>query len=367
MMAPGSGSNPEHGERAWEGGAISLAAAGAALAVCNGEGQVLDASPSARRLLARVGCLPETEASRLPRGLWETVCKQPPGEEVHWRPRDAELCLSCARHGLGSSLHLLYLADASNQQQFLTLRLHHQRREALQSIAASVAHELRAPLSSIVFNIEVLKRQWAQLSAREVVSLLEEVSLSCEQQDRCIRALIDAAKLWPARAVSLREVFERVSGVVHPIYRDGSHTLVCEVDPAHDVRGNPLLIEHIFINILVNAAEASRRPVTVKVLSERVDDLPDSISRAEMPLEGQPRGFVRARISDDGPGIAPEVRPRLFDPFFSTKEGGSGIGLTLARQTARELGGDIFVLDSERGACFEVRLPAVTPPERGLS
>lgn len=299
---------------AWDGKSITLDATGASLAICTEEGQVLDASPSAKQLLARVGCRPRAEASWLPLGLWEAVCAHPLGEEVHWRPRDADVCLSCARHKLGSSLNLLSLGDASNQQQFLTLRLHHQRREALQSIAASVAHELRAPLSSIIFNLEVLKKRWRDLAHEEIQSLLEEIKLSCGQQDRCIRSLIDAAKLWPTRAVNLRDAFDHVSGVLHPIFRDGLHTLVCEIDPEHHVRGNPLLIEHIFINILMNAAESSRRPVTVRVTSSTVDSINDGD-------DSQESGCVLVRICDNGPGIPADVLPRLFDPFFSTKEG----------------------------------------------
>ena len=105
---------------------------------------------------------------------------------------------------------------------------------------------------------------------------------------------------------------------------------------------------HIFINILMNAAQASREPVAVRVLSA-VDERKDGAGRSARE--------VRVVVSDDGPGIPAHVRPRLFDPFFSTKHGGSGIGLTLARQSARELGGDIRLLDSEKGASFEVKLP----------
>ena len=340
---------------AWDGKSILVNATCASLAICSKEGKVLDASPSAKQLLARAWCSLDNPAPTLPQAMWAAINEMALGEELHWRPSDADVCLACTRHTLGDSYMLLMLEDASNQQQLLTLRLHHQRREALQSIAASVAHELRAPLSSIIFNLELLQKQWSKLSADEIPSLLQEIRLSCDMQDRCISSLIDAAKLWPPRAVNLRDAFEHVSGVLHPIFRDGNHALEFDVDSAHHVHGNSLLVEHIFINILMNAAEASRDPIVVKVVSA-IDE--------RRGAKGQSGKEVRVVVSDDGPGIPAQVRPRLFDPFFSTKQGGSGIGLTLARQSARELGGDIRVLDCETGASFEVKLPHAQLSER---
>lgn len=72
------------------------------------------------------------------------------------------------------------------------------------------------------------------------------------------------------------------------------------------------------------------------------------------------RGFLEIEVADDGPGIPGEVKPRLFDPFFSTKEGGTGLGLALTHQIVKDHGGVIRVVSGpEGGAAFVVSLPAV--------
>jgi signal transduction histidine kinase len=71
-------------------------------------------------------------------------------------------------------------------------------------------------------------------------------------------------------------------------------------------------------------------------------------------------GRVEIEVADDGPGIPGEVKPRLFDPFFSTKEGGTGLGLALTHQIVKDHGGDIRVASGpEGGAAFVVSLPSV--------
>jgi signal transduction histidine kinase len=63
------------------------------------------------------------------------------------------------------------------------------------------------------------------------------------------------------------------------------------------------------------------------------------------------------RVIDNGPGVAEEIRPRLFEPFVTGRSNGVGIGLALSRRIARAHGGDLRLVDNPRGTCFELTLP----------
>ncbi|MFO0571423.1 MAG: ATP-binding protein [Polyangiaceae bacterium] len=102
------------------------------------------------------------------------------------------------------------------------------------------------------------------------------------------------------------------------------------------------MVEQMLVNLVMNAAEASSRPQRIDLVA-----VPD-----------RERGsIVRVRVTDAGPGVPEELRDRVFEPFFTTKPKGTGIGLTTAREAARDLGGDLVLEDSDRGACFAVLLP----------
>ncbi len=87
---------------------------------------------------------------------------------------------------------------------------------------------------------------------------------------------------------------------------------------------------------------------------EALSDVPDG--RIDVTLLAR-NGEVEVAIADNGPGVAPEHRERLWDADFTTRKGGTGIGLALVRQTIRAHGGEVELRGSERGACFVVRLP----------
>ncbi len=296
---------------AWDGKRILLEHLGASVAVCSTEGSLLGATPAAEEIFVKAGVALNELPASLPSSLWQAISAKPVGEASVWRPgKQGDLCISCTVHTLGSQYYFLTLQDVSGKQDILSMKLYQQRQEMIGRIVATIAHELRAPLSSILFNVEVLKKQFAVLPAERIRELLGEIGASCQLQDRCIHSLIDSAVVYPEDSVNLKEVFDRISAVIHPIFRDRSHSLSINVAKDHHVHGTPMLLEHIFINILKNAAESSRVPVTVTVTSER---MPQSLNDKNLLLT---RDQVRIIVADTGPGVPPHVRPHIFDPFF---------------------------------------------------
>ncbi len=107
------------------------------------------------------------------------------------------------------------------------------------------------------------------------------------------------------------------------------------------IQGDAVLIEWALESLVKNA----------------IDALAGRDGKVEISAAAIPEGRVRVRVADDGPGVARDIRNQIFDPGFSTKEKGWGIGLSLARRIVRDShGGELLLVPSERGATFDMVL-----------
>jgi two-component system sensor histidine kinase FlrB len=327
---------------------------GAPLAVLDDSACVLEATPSATSLFTRFQLATELPA-QLPAELARELASTPFGVPIMWRPRaEVNAVLGCTRYALGDGRRLLLMREITEQQRSLSQRLHRQRLEDAGQLAARMAHDLRSPLSSVVYNVDLLQTRAGELSASSR-ELLRETQIAAEQMSRTIAGLLDFVRLGPpvAGRPSLRELFDRVSSLLRPVFRAGSHELRIELHDEHvRLRGNPLTIEQIFVNLLVNATEASDRPVHVQISSERVP----VVSPAARPCRAVD-DMVRICVTDDGPGIPADLAATVFEPFFTSKPQGTGLGLTTAREAAQSLGGYVALDDVRTGCAMTVTLP----------
>jgi len=211
-------------------------------------------------------------------------------------------------------------------------------------MAAQIAHEVRNPLSSIGLNTELLEDELGDNAseARELCRAIHsEVNRLTEVTETYLGLRGGKPKL--ARE-SLNAIIGDLVGFVRSDLATRHVELATELDP-DDPPGyvDANQIRQCLINLVRNAADA----VAAKgggrlVLRTRSDG-----RRVEIAVE------------DNGVGIAAEVLPRLFDPFFSTKEGGSGLGLALTQQIVRDHGGEIHVASRVgRGTTFTLSIPA---------
>lgn len=154
-------------------------------------------------------------------------------------------------------------------------------------------------------------------------------------------------------ALDLRSVVERAADDVWQEVSQLGGTLAVEGEFGR-VEGDDVLLRQAFINLLRNALEACQQVgVVPSVLVE------GSVDGAQ--------GATRVSIHDNGPGVAAEARERLFRPFFTTKKGGTGLGLALVQKIVVTHNGRVHVTASRRGgACFQVTLPLVATEQRGL-
>jgi len=210
-------------------------------------------------------------------------------------------------------------------------------------MAAQIAHEVRNPLSSIGLNTELLEDELGEnaVEARELCRAIHnEVNRLTEVTETYLGLRGGKPKLAKE---SLNAIIDDLVGFVRNDLATRHVELETKLDPedpAGYVDANQ--IRQCLINLVRNAADA----VSIKGGGHVVLRTRGAWDHVEIEVE------------DDGVGIASELLPRLFDPFFSTKEGGNGLGLALTQQIIRDHGGEIQVTSRVgRGTTFTLSVP----------
>jgi two-component system sensor histidine kinase PilS (NtrC family) len=247
--------------------------------------------------------------------------------------------------------------DISDAQYLQELHLRAERLEAVASLSASLAHEIRNPLASIRSAVEQLAR-----SKREDPDDRLLGDLVLRESDRLSRLLGEFLDFSRVRAGQFRTV--NLLTVVNDAVRlvrehpDAVRGTQIRVDGAPTlVQADEDLLHRVVWNLLLNAVQAlkGKGAVTVTI------DLPDPADLPSGPEFGQ---AVRLRVADNGPGIDLELKERLFEPFVSGRPGGSGLGLAIVQRAVEAHRG--FVLaDSApgKGTTFTILLHAKLPTE----
>lgn len=210
--------------------------------------------------------------------------------------------------------------------------------------AAGVAHEFRNPLAAVSGSIELLRGSTA--ATEEDRRLMDIVVREVERLDRLVATLLDYTRPREPSSMSVdlpalvSEVAQMQEGELLASGRGGVE-VVLSLEPCA-VKGDPDQLRQVLWNLLRNASEA-------------VPD--DGHIRVSVSAAGQD---VFLEVADDGKGISPVHAPRIFEPFFSTKPRGTGLGLATVQQVVRAHGGAIELVPGGAGAHFRVTLSRAT-------
>ena len=215
------------------------------------------------------------------------------------------------------------------------------RQESLASVgamAAVLAHEIRTPLAVLRGSADMLQKRLADdARGRELVALLQE------ETDRLSRLasdlLVFARPRPPERApADLADVAARAASMLVDRYRGADVRLEVATLPA-PVRADADQLGQAALNLLGNALEVSRTGTRVRLET------------------GAAAGLAWLRVADEGPGIPPENLERIWLPFFTTRRGGTGLGLPIVRQIVEAHGGRAEVETSPAGTRISLVLP----------
>jgi two-component system sensor histidine kinase PilS (NtrC family) len=246
------------------------------------------------------------------------------------------------------------IQDVTEFKQVEDLVRRAERLQAVAELGASLAHEIKNPLASIRSSVEQLAGNKLGTEDRGVLR-----NLVLTESDRLSRLLSDfmefsRLELRRWRVVDLRDVVRQAIGLVaqHPDADGGPRVEYDAPEGPILVDGDEDLLHRAVFNLLLNAVQHSGAVGRVHIAVGRSTNL-------DLPASVRLEGPAKIVVHDSGPGIRDEDIPHLFDPFFTTRENGNGLGLAMVHRAVEAHGGAILV-DGNRGsgARFTVYLPA---------
>jgi len=324
---------------------------GVALVTFREDGEVQLMNTAARRLL-RTGPIRHVKTlDRVSDDLAETLCTLDSGEQtmvrVEEEDRTLQLAVRVRRFRLQGEPHALAsIQDLRNE-------LEEKEMEAWQQLTSVLTHEIMnsvAPISSLASTAHRRLRDLPDgtpVPADAAVDVREAVD-TIERRSERLMNFVDAYRSFtdiPSpefEVLEVRALFEDVRRLLRGQIEEQALTVDVTVDPPDlTLTADPDLLDQVLVNLALNALQA------VEAQDEGHVAFRASVDRRSRPV---------LRVEDDGSGIPPDVQDRIFVPFFTTKEEGSGIGLSLARQIMRLHGGSISVRSAVgEGTVFALR------------
>jgi len=220
---------------------------------------------------------------------------------------------------------------------------------ALGQFVAGIAHELNNPLQGVLGHAELMLQNTSQTPAR----FKRDLKLVFREADRAAKIVHNLLVFAGSRRITRRRlnpnhVVTRVLSLRATACAAAGITVIKELAPTLPrVSGDALLLQQALLNILINAEQAL---ATV-----------DQPRRLELKTRAARRRGIEIQIADNGPGIPPEALPRIFEPFYTTKEvgQGTGLGLAIAYGIVQEHDGRLVASNRrEGGALFTIELPS---------
>ena len=242
---------------------------------------------------------------------------------------------------------LLVVEDITDEEARRNARFEEEKTRTLNQVVAGIAHEIKKPLTSIKTFVEVLRG--ANSDPRFMEDFVCYVPAEVERINRLVESLISYAK--PARgtmeALDLSEVVRETYFFAQTTNQNKNIFIVDEIETGHRIIGNRDQIKQILINIVINGMES---------MDKKLASLPEGTALPlTIALRSGERGSSIITIRDEGEGMSPEAIAQCMDPFFTTKRTGTGLGLTLSKQFARENNGELTIT-SQVGVYTEIQI-----------
>jgi len=250
--------------------------------------------------------------------------------------------LSSAEAGRGSAIVIAHDVTA-----VVRLRDAARRNEAMAAVGAlvaGVAHEVRNPLFSMTATLDAFE---ARAGGRSPSPHLTVLRTQLERLQQLMRELLEYGKppQLVLAATDLRETLRQATQECEPLAAQHDVGLECTApDGLPSVQGDQPRLVQVFVNLLANAIQHCPRGATVRITA--------------CTQHAHGRSWLLTRVEDEGPGFQAQDLTRVFEPFFTRRRGGTGLGLALVQRITEQHGGQVFAANREaRGAVVTVYLP----------
>ncbi|HET7342372.1 MAG TPA: ATP-binding protein, partial [Methylomirabilota bacterium] len=247
-------------------------------------------------------------------------------------------------------LGLIFYAQHRHLREVRALELAMARRErlaALGDVAAAFAHEVRNPLNAVSIGLQRLRAEFAPEPAADYARFVDLMQGEVRRLNAIVEQFIALARPLPLKPVVLdvADLLHGLAALVEGQAREAGVSVRVDVPadlPALTADRDHL--QQVLLNLALNGVQAMPGGGLLTLGAERARDR------------------VVLAVTDTGPGIAPDVLPRIFDPYFTTKPGGLGLGLAIARRIVEAHGGALDAAPAPGGgARFRVVLPLAPP------
>jgi len=237
---------------------------------------------------------------------------------------------------------LVTLRDAESRKQLRSQLDISSRLAAISRLTSGVAHEIKNPLNAMALHLEVLRSRLDDSQPE-----IEVISREIKRLDNVVKTFLSFNKPIDLQTapVDLSVVAREVQALVAPHARESKVEVIAELLPEAWVSGDFDLLKQALLNVVINGIEA----------------MPEG-GRLEMRTgtDGEDREIT---VTDSGPGIGPGAQDKIFNLYFTTKEGGSGIGLAMTFRVVQLHGGTIsFATETGKGTTFRLQFPLLAFP-----
>jgi two-component system sensor histidine kinase PilS (NtrC family) len=257
-----------------------------------------------------------------------------------------------SREGEGPSVTAIF-QDITDLERIEALNRRNERLEAVAELSASLAHEIKNPLASIRSAVEQFDSPTLPVQDRALLQRL--VLAESDRLSRLLNEFLDFSvmRLSAKARVDFARVVRYAIALVkqHPDCETGVRIDEYGLEDRLILPGDADLLHRLVFNLILNAVQFSEPGGTVLVsVQDRAGEDPLPGSTVSRP--------VCLSVQDSGPGIPPKDVGRIFDPFYTTRKGGSGLGLAVVDRAVEAHGGAVYAEDvSEGGTRFVVLLP----------
>ena len=228
------------------------------------------------------------------------------------------------------------------------------------TLASGLAHEIRNPLNSFSINLQLLEEELRSLPATEGRNLVRILRQEIQRLEEILSEFLRFTRppLLHPEARDINQIVNDVLNFIEPESRAHNITVVRNLaSNLPRVLVDEKQIKQVFINLILNAQEAMSQG-GVLTISTRKDGRPIPGEKVPVPsISSHDNHLVLVEIADTGVGIPEKDRQRIFELFYSTKKGGTGLGLPIVQRIVEDHGGEIFLHSTEgKGTKFIVAL-----------